>query len=76
MAFTQHLLRMLPPQDEAISVREAAVSLLGRHAASNQALALRLSNTLAKVRGAMVRPSFKYGWGAWAWHEPSPLFES
>ena len=41
-----------PSQDEAISVREAAVTLLGRHAASNQSLALRLFNTLAKVRPA------------------------
>ncbi len=36
-------------QDEAISVREAAVSLLGRHVASNQALALRLFSTLARA---------------------------
>lgn len=36
-------------QDEAISVREAAVTLLGRHVASSQALALRLFNTLARA---------------------------
>ncbi|PRW45458.1 nipped-B isoform X2 [Chlorella sorokiniana] len=47
-------------QDEAISVREAAVTLLGRHAASNQALALRLFNTLVKAStdpGTSVRKS-------------------
>jgi len=43
-------------QDEAISAREAAVTLLGRHAASNQALALRLFNTLAKARRVCCWP--------------------
>ena len=36
-------------QDEAISVREAAVALLGRHISSNTELALRLFNTLARA---------------------------
>jgi cohesin loading factor subunit SCC2 len=39
----------LVPQDESVSVREAAVSLLGRHIAHNQALALRLFPTLARA---------------------------
>lgn len=37
-------------------MREAAVTLLGRHAASNQALALRLFNTLAKARRVCCWP--------------------
>lgn len=49
-------------------MREAAVSLLGRHAASNQALALRLFNTLAKVgTGELVwwqLHVFCWGWGS------------
>eukprot|EP00887_Chlorella_sp_A99_P005943 scaffold29.g5943.t1 len=36
-------------QDEAISVREAAVALLGRHIAGDRELALRLFNTLARA---------------------------
>lgn len=38
-------------------MREAAVTLLGRHAASNQTLALRLFNTLAKVRRRGAGPA-------------------
>ena len=43
-----------------MSVREAAVSLLGRHVAANQGLALRLFNTLARAStdpGTSVRKS-------------------
>jgi hypothetical protein len=43
-----------------VSVREAAVSLLGRHVAANQGLALRLFNTLARAStdpGTSVRKS-------------------
>ena len=35
--------------DEAVSVRDAAVGLLGRHVSGNPALALSLFNTLAKA---------------------------
>lgn len=49
-----NLIIPISSQDEAISVREAAVTLLGRHAAANQALALRLFNTLAKVGAGLA----------------------
>lgn len=37
------------PQDDSISVREAALELLGRHISGNQRLAMRLFPTLAKA---------------------------
>ncbi|PSC68988.1 nipped-B B isoform X2 [Micractinium conductrix] len=55
-------------QDEAISVREAAVSLLGRHVGHSQALALRLFPTLARAStdpGTSVRKAaIKILWDA------------
>lgn len=47
-------------QDEAVSVREAAVALLGRHIGNDRDLALRLFNTLARAStdaGTSVRRS-------------------